>query len=242
MNNREQMQNFIKGLKSQTRMVLDAFAGGLIRQMIEPQIKDLIEKMCTNAYCVKTERCLLEGTSEEVQFANFQNNNLYSNTYNSDWKHHPNFRWNNNPNSNANQGMQQSQQALFQRKPTQWEETLYNFIKVTQSSFEQVTRNHEILSRNHDASIKNLKTQIGQLSRQIVALPSSSVGFTGTPLIILRMKYARLWKWILGWLLGRRKLKKLNRIKLKKRKGKLKRRRVRTKVMKRKEESPLINL
>ncbi|XP_050910031.1 uncharacterized protein LOC127123897 [Lathyrus oleraceus] len=35
------------------------------------------------------------------------------------------------------------------------------------------------MSRKHDASIKNLETQIGQLSRQIVALPSSSGGFTG---------------------------------------------------------------
>ncbi|KAI5391767.1 hypothetical protein KIW84_076541 [Lathyrus oleraceus] len=35
-------------------------------------------------------------------------------------------------------GMQQSQQALFQRNPSQLEETLQNFIKVTQSSFEQI--------------------------------------------------------------------------------------------------------
>lgn len=36
------------------------------------------------------------------------------------------------------------------------------------------------MSRNHDAFIKKLETQIGQLSRQIIALPSSSEGFTGT--------------------------------------------------------------
>lgn len=64
-------------------------------------------------------------------------------------------------------------------KPSRLEDNLKNFIKVTQSSFEQVTKNHEILSRNHDASIKNLETQIGQLSKKIVALPSSSAGFTG---------------------------------------------------------------
>lgn len=35
------------------------------------------------------------------------------------------------------------------------------------------------MSRNHDAFIKDLKMQIDQLSKQIVALPSSSGGFTG---------------------------------------------------------------
>lgn len=75
--------------------------------------------------------------------------------------------------------MQQSQQAPFQRKPSQLEETLQNFIKVTQSSFNQVNRNHEEMSRNHNASIKNMDMKIGQLSRQIVVLLSSSEGFTG---------------------------------------------------------------
>lgn len=74
--------------------------------------------------------------------------------------------------------MQQSQQALFQRKPSQLEETLQNFIKATQSIFDQVNKNHEIMSRNHDASVKILETRIDQLSRKIAALPSSSGGFT----------------------------------------------------------------
>lgn len=152
------MKNFIKGLKSQTRMLLDAFVGGTIRQMTEPQVKGLIEKMCMNEYRSKSERsvkletsgtskgmlsldthtallaqiellnkqlakwCLnkanvsqmqslkcdfcggghenrrssLEGVSEESQFANFQKNNPYSNTYNMGWKDYPNFRWRNN--------------------------------------------------------------------------------------------------------------------------------------------------
>lgn len=76
-------------------------------------------------------RCSLEWTSEEAQFANFQQNNPFSNTYNPGWKDHPNFCWNNNQNSNSNQGMQQSQHDLFQRKPSKLEETLQNFIKLT---------------------------------------------------------------------------------------------------------------
>lgn len=61
--------------------------------------------------------------------------------------------------------MQQGQQAPFQRKLSQLEETLQIFIKVTQSSFDKVNKNHETMSRNYNASIKYLEMQIGQLSR-----------------------------------------------------------------------------
>lgn len=49
----EQMHNFIKGLKSQTHMLLDASMGGTVRTMIKPQVKDLIEKMYLNEYYSK---------------------------------------------------------------------------------------------------------------------------------------------------------------------------------------------
>lgn len=50
------MHNFIKVLKSLTRMLLDAFAGDTTRTMIEPQIKDLIENMFLNEYRSKREK------------------------------------------------------------------------------------------------------------------------------------------------------------------------------------------
>lgn len=46
MNSIEKMHNFIKDLKSRIRILLDAYAGGTIRTITEPQVKDLIEKMC----------------------------------------------------------------------------------------------------------------------------------------------------------------------------------------------------
>lgn len=52
----EQIQNFIKGLKSHTWMLLDASTGGKIRSMIEPQVKDMIEKMCLNEYRSKSDK------------------------------------------------------------------------------------------------------------------------------------------------------------------------------------------
>lgn len=41
MNNMEQMQNFIKCLNTQTRMLLDTSVGGTIRSMTEPQVKKM---------------------------------------------------------------------------------------------------------------------------------------------------------------------------------------------------------
>lgn len=59
------------------------------------------------------------------------------------------------------------------------EDTLYNFIKVTQNNFDQINKNYEEMSTNQDASIKNMEIKIGQLSRQIVALPRSNGVFIG---------------------------------------------------------------
>ena len=39
----------------QVQMLLDASTGGTIRSMIEPQVKDLIKKMCMNEYRSKSE-------------------------------------------------------------------------------------------------------------------------------------------------------------------------------------------
>lgn len=50
-------------------------------------------------------------------------------------------------------------------KQSQLEETLQNFIKVTQSSLDQINKNHEKMGRNQDESIKNMEMKICQLSR-----------------------------------------------------------------------------
>lgn len=47
---------FIKGVKSQTHVLLDASAWGTIRSMTKPQIKDLIKNMCLNEYCSKSDK------------------------------------------------------------------------------------------------------------------------------------------------------------------------------------------
>lgn len=55
---------------------------------------------------------------------------------------------------------------------------MQTFIKVTQSSFDQINKNHEEMGRNKDESIKNMEMKIGQLSRQIKVLPNTSGGLT----------------------------------------------------------------
>lgn len=56
MINTEKMQNFIKGIIIQTRMLLDASTSGTIRVLTEVQVNELIEKMILNEYHSPSER------------------------------------------------------------------------------------------------------------------------------------------------------------------------------------------
>lgn len=42
------MQSFVKGLQIQAHMLLDASAGGTIRTLTEPHVKELVENMGLN--------------------------------------------------------------------------------------------------------------------------------------------------------------------------------------------------
>lgn len=75
------------------------------------QVQALKYEFCVGGH--ENRRCSLERVSEEAQFANFQKNNPYSNTYNSGWKDHLNFRWSNNQNQIGNQAIQQRQAYNF---------------------------------------------------------------------------------------------------------------------------------
>lgn len=46
----EQMKHFTRGLKSQTRMLLDASTRGTIKIIAEDEVKELIKKMCQNEH------------------------------------------------------------------------------------------------------------------------------------------------------------------------------------------------
>ncbi|XP_045802421.1 uncharacterized protein LOC123896006 [Trifolium pratense] len=252
LDNHTQMQHFTQGLRAQTRMFLDASAGGSLKNKNQTQARELIESMAQNEYRVQNDRgakkkggmleldtqtallaqstlmnsqmaamlkhftnssnsqlqvratqdlkcdfcgqghangeCFPEGSEEAKYLANFKrsnpNHDPYSNTYNPGWRDHPNFGWGGNQGSSQSQ-QQSSSQSSQQRKPSQLEDTLSQFIKVTQGNFEamkisqdQMKANQDIANKNHEASIKNLENQMGQLSRQFSATQNN--GFEGS--------------------------------------------------------------
>jgi hypothetical protein len=134
--------------------------------------------------------CFPAGSEQANYLANYMrippNNDPFSATYNPGWRDHPNFGWGGNKNQNSNQSQQQApQQNNQQRSSSALEDTLSQFIKVTQGNFEsmkisqdQREKNQDLANKNHEASIRNLETQIGQLSRQFSAAQNN--GFEGS--------------------------------------------------------------
>jgi hypothetical protein len=91
--------------------------------------------------------CMPKGSEEAKYMANFRK----TNPYNQGWG-----------------GDQHQQQHLPQQShASPLEDTLTQFIKMTQINFETMRINQEASNENHKASIKNLEVQIGQLSKQI---------------------------------------------------------------------------
>ncbi|XP_017972490.1 PREDICTED: uncharacterized protein LOC108660447 [Theobroma cacao] len=129
-------------------------------------------KMCGDSH--SSDQCSYNSAS--VHFVgnfNRQQNNPYSNTYNSGWRNHPNFSWNNNagpsnPNPNMPPDFQQQAKLPILEKESQTEEFLLQYI----------SKNDAII-QSYSASLRNLKTQVGQLANSInnrpqCALPSDT--------------------------------------------------------------------
>ncbi|GAU34018.1 hypothetical protein TSUD_393640 [Trifolium subterraneum] len=191
LDNHAQMQNFTQRLRPQTRMLLDASAGGSLKNKDESKARELVKAMAQNEYRVQNDRGAKKKGSEEAMYlSNFKksnrNNNPYLNTYNPDWRDHPNFGWGGNQNQSQQQPSSQNSQ---QRQQSQLEDALAQFIKVTQGNFEEVKisqnqlkvnqeqmkANQDMANKNHEASIKSLETQISQLSRQFSTTQSKGV-------------------------------------------------------------------
>ncbi|CAJ2642402.1 unnamed protein product [Trifolium pratense] len=106
--------------------------------------------------------CFPEGSEEARYLANFRK--PYNNNNNgSGW-------------GNGLQGQGTPQQQ--QRPPSRMEETLNQFMLMTQSNFEAMKSSQATSNKNHEASIKNLEVQMGQLSRQFSMLQNQG-GFGG---------------------------------------------------------------
>ncbi|GAU10176.1 hypothetical protein TSUD_423190, partial [Trifolium subterraneum] len=56
LDNHAQMQHFTQGLRAQTRMLLDASAGGSLKNKDESEARELVEAMAQNEYRVQNDR------------------------------------------------------------------------------------------------------------------------------------------------------------------------------------------
>lgn len=68
------------------------------------------------------------------------------------------------------------------------EETLTQFIKITQNNFRKINRKQEILQRDMEASFKNLVIQLGLESSQLALKLISSGDSNGNNLIVLEIR------------------------------------------------------
>jgi len=106
--------------------------------------------------------CVPEGFSEEENSVNYQRKNPY---YNPGFNKHPNLSY--SKNNALNPLMPNPQQQQQQIKPSTFEETMINFMKMTQGNFEEIKKSQEAERKNNEASRKILETQIGQMAKQL---------------------------------------------------------------------------
>ena len=102
---------------------------------------------------------------------NYQKPNPY---YNSGFNKYRNLSYSNINTLNPLLPNPQQQQ---QRKPLSLEETMINFIKITQGKFEEIKKSQEAVRKNNEASRKRLETKIWQMAKQLVE--QSKGGFSG---------------------------------------------------------------
>ncbi|GAU38817.1 hypothetical protein TSUD_163920 [Trifolium subterraneum] len=171
-------------MKTQMAAMLKHFTTAPAPPMQAKAVQDVKCNFCGQGHA--NGECFPAGSEEAMYLGNFKkndpNNNPYSNTYSKGWRDHPNFGWGGNQNQSQPQASSQNSQT---RKPSQLEDVLALFIKVTQGNFEemkisqkQMKANQDIANKNHEASIKSVETQIGQLSRQFSA--TQNKGFEGS--------------------------------------------------------------
>ncbi|KAK2361486.1 hypothetical protein QL285_086628 [Trifolium repens] len=220
-----QMQHFTQGLRAQTRMLLDASAGGSLKNKNEQEAMELIESMAKNEYRANNDRgakkksgmlqleensallaeSKLMNTKMETLLQHFTKASSAQHNSNAqasqaqglrcdfckqahengecmpkgseEAKYMANFRKSNPYNQGWGENQNQSPNLPQQSRASPLEDTLTQFIKMTQSNFETMRINQETSNENHKASIKNLEVQIGQLSKQMAS--SSSGGLVG---------------------------------------------------------------
>ncbi|XP_039684971.1 uncharacterized protein [Medicago truncatula] len=88
---------------------------------------------------------------------------------------HPYLSYSNN--NTLNPLLPNPQQQQQPRKSPGLEETMMNFMKMTQSNFEEMEKSQDLERKNNEASRKMLETQLGQLAKQLAE--QNKGGFSG---------------------------------------------------------------
>ncbi|GAU41492.1 hypothetical protein TSUD_13740 [Trifolium subterraneum] len=160
LDNHAQMQHFTQGLRAQTRMLLDASAGGSLKNKDENEARELVEAMAQNEYRVQNDRGAKKkaGMLElDTQTALLAQSQLMNTQMAAMLKH-------------------------FTTAPAPQMQA--NAVQDVKCAF--CGKGHgngecfpaDIANKNHEVSIKSLETQIGQLSRQFSA--TQNKGFEGS--------------------------------------------------------------
>ncbi|CAL9025913.1 unnamed protein product, partial [Prunus brigantina] len=134
-----------------------------------------------------TETCLMSCFTDHEQ-ANYvgQNNyhpknNPYSNTYNPGWKDHPNFSWSNSQNmlnpqgqqknfqqgSNYHTSSQVAQPNTDQKKNTNLEGAILQFLTAQQQTNALTSQNIQKLEATTSQAIQRLEAHVGQLAKEL---------------------------------------------------------------------------
>jgi hypothetical protein len=130
-----------KLMNKKMEMLLQHFTNTPSPQHQANQVQGLRCDFCHQAH--ENGECMPKGSEEAKYMANFRKSYPY------------NQGWGENQNQSPNLPQQSHASPL--------EDTLTQFIKMTQSNFETMRINQEASNENHKASIKNLEVQIGQL-------------------------------------------------------------------------------
>ncbi|XP_073224690.1 uncharacterized protein [Cicer arietinum] len=170
-----QMQIFYNGLRPNTRIMLDATAGGSLNYKTTSEAHKIIEIMASNKQMMFYDRgfglksgcdfcggahkngtCEVpdDDDTEELEEMNFvgnngKQNNPHSSTYNLGWRNHLIFSWKDQHDGPQGQQGAQSNQATSRKDA--WEIAIEKLAMNTSAFIEESRAVH----KNHSASIKN---------------------------------------------------------------------------------------
>ncbi|XP_070002544.1 uncharacterized protein [Nicotiana sylvestris] len=161
---------FIEGLHHETKIVVDAAAGGQVLEKRFDEIYALLNKFFKSNPDWQGKM----GRHTVQKFAGNANRgytNQYGNTYNLNWRNHPNFSWDGNQGA-QNQYRPQAPQQQY--RPPQAEQQANST-----SHLEETMKKLMVDQQAQATAMRNLERQVGQLAsaqntRLVGALPSDT--------------------------------------------------------------------